>query len=248
MTWLWTKSCSWAKTRDMAHAWLTPDSIPAGILRRALFLPDDLPWLQNLYGAIDLMGDPDNWESYGSLTPDQTAAVYRQVLLDLVNRKGHVLDVGDVFFSAAAATPSDCLACDGSQVAQIDYPALYAALGSAFGAADPGYFRLPDLQARSPIGTSGTLSRGDAGGNEEITLTVDQLPAHDHSLTDHSHTILTGLPGVALTPGELPVQLPEATPGSTGLAGGGSTGSTGSGEAVNIRNPYLVLKAWIVAF
>ncbi len=42
----------------------------------------------------------------------------------------------------------------------------------------------PDLRNRFIVGAGSTYSVGNMGGTTEVTLTVDQLPAHAHSYTD----------------------------------------------------------------
>ena len=38
----------------------------------------------------------------------------------------------------------------------------------------------PDLRGRFVLGAGGTYNPGDTGGSEEVTLTVGQMPEHDH--------------------------------------------------------------------
>lgn len=39
----------------------------------------------------------------------------------------------------------------------------------------------PDLRGRFILGVSETHPMGETGGEEEVTLTVDQMPSHDHT-------------------------------------------------------------------
>lgn len=107
-----------------------------------------------------------------------------------------LLPPGVVAPYAGSAAPAGWLLCDGSEVSQATYAALYAVVGATFGAASAGMFRLPDLRRRVPVGAGGTGTAalgnavGDAGGAESVTLTAAQSgsPAHTHPLTVGQHT------------------------------------------------------------
>ena len=102
---------------------------------------------------------------------------------------GGVWDPGDIKMAGYLDPNDGWLLCDGSDVVQADYPALYAAIGTNFGtSADPTHmFRLPNLLGRFPRGaTSGTPSVG--GGNNNHSHTVPGV-LHSHTVPAHSHTL-----------------------------------------------------------
>ena len=73
---------------------------------------------------------------------------------------------------------------DGSAVSRSTYASLYAAIGTTYGAGDGSTtFNLPDLRGRVAVGknggTFGTL--GATGGAETHTLTIGQMPKHNHN-------------------------------------------------------------------
>ena len=63
--------------------WLTPDSIPAGERRVTLDIPDSPTWVAALRGALLLLADPVNWEADGSVSPEDAANRWFDVLLSL---------------------------------------------------------------------------------------------------------------------------------------------------------------------
>jgi microcystin-dependent protein len=68
------------------------------------------------------------------------------------------------------------------------YSALYALIGTNFGGNGTTTFGLPDLRGRQIIGMGqgpGLTNRivGQAFGTESVTLTANNLPPHDHTLT-----------------------------------------------------------------
>ena len=92
---------------------------------------------------------------------------------------------------AGASAPGGYLICDGSAVSRTTFSALFTAISTTYGAGNGSTtFNLPNLQNRVPVGKgSGTFSSLNAvGGNEEITLTIDQIPSHNHTQDSHNHT------------------------------------------------------------
>lgn len=67
------------------------------------------------------------------------------------------MPVGSIVLWPAAAPPADWLTCDGASLLRSAYPALFAVLGTTYGAADGMHFSLPDYRGRVPVG----LNAGD---------------------------------------------------------------------------------------
>ena len=107
---------------------------------------------------------------------------------------------GTVYDWAGSSAPSWGLFCDGAAVSRTTYAALFAVIGTTYGAGDGSTtFNVPDLRGRVVAGrddmggasasrmTTGSkaaidgTSLGAAGGAEEITLVEAEIPAHTHS-------------------------------------------------------------------
>ena len=78
-----------------------------------------------------------------------------------------------------ADLPEKWLKCDGSAVSQLTYPDLYLMLRNTFGSSG-GMFNLPNLSAVFLYGAGIDNNIGDIGGEAVHTLTVAELPAHNH--------------------------------------------------------------------
>ena len=104
--------------------------------------------------------------------------------------------VGDIKMGGWAAAPSGWLLCQGQLVSRATYSALFAVVGTTFGAGDGSTtFGLPDLRGRSPMGSgtgTGLTARtlGANVGTETHTLTGAQsgTSVHNHTQNSHNHT------------------------------------------------------------
>ena len=100
-----------------------------------------------------------------------------------------------IAFAGPSAPSSNWLICDGTAYAQSAYPALYAVIGTYWGAGSGGLqFQVPDLRGRSALGyvntpVGGITARAFAskGGEEYHVLSTGELASHNHSVTDGSH-------------------------------------------------------------
>jgi len=111
--------------------------------------------------------------------------------------------VGVVEAFAGTNAPNGWLICNGSQISRALYPELFSVIGTTYGSGD-GFstFTLPDLRGRtiagrdgvnnmnngpvnrltsSHFGASGTVL-GNSGGAESNTLSIAQMPSHNHTL------------------------------------------------------------------
>lgn len=95
--------------------------------------------------------------------------------------------IGQIILFAGNFAPEGWLLCDGSTLPIPAYTALYSVIGTTYGGDGSRTFNLPDLRGRFPTqqGSGNGLSAhslGEAGGAETVTLTVNNLPAHTHSI------------------------------------------------------------------
>lgn len=103
--------------------------------------------------------------------------------------------VGTIMPYVGNTAPTGWLLCQGQEVSSTTYPKLSAQCGTKFGSASAGNFRLPDLKGRVIAGFDSSQTEfdtiGKKGGAKSVTLTVSNMPAHDHTIPAHTHTAST---------------------------------------------------------
>ncbi len=154
---------------------------------------------------------------------------------DGVDDDGHAPDAhrtGEIIMYAWSSLPSGFLLCDGSAVSRTTYAALFAIISTTYGVGNGSTtFNLPDLRGRCPVGVgrgSGLRGRnlGDSAGEEDHTLTEAEMPAHKHSVHEHSNS-----------------EQEILRPSRKGY--GATSGSSGGGQPHNNMQPFLAIYALI---
>lgn len=177
---------------------------------------------------------------------------------ELVNENFDKIDAtsitGVVQLFAGSTAPNGWLICNGQAVSRTTYAALYAVIGTTYGAGDGSTtFNVPNLVNRTVRGSN---SLGKTGGADTVTLTTSQMPAHTHGAGSysaasngaHTHTVVRGVYYAGSTAGlQGRSDINTSANQTTSSAGAhthsvsGTSGSTGSGSAVTITNPYIML-------
>lgn len=96
--------------------------------------------------------------------------------------------LGEICLAGFNYEPRDWMFCDGRELEIRNYTALYNLLGTTYGTARPGNFKLPDLRERPIVGAGqgeGLTPRllGTICGTGPVALTLEQIPVHAHSLS-----------------------------------------------------------------
>ena len=159
---------------------------------------------------------------------------------------------------SSSSVPTGFLECNGAAVSRSTYSALFAIVGTTYGAGDgASTFNLPDLQDNVAMGKSGTKALASTGGANTVaasgtvggstanaTLTEAQLASHSHSVNQVAATSFGG-PTTAIrivTDGSNAaiVNLNTANTGS-GTGHSHNMSATFTGSATSVIQPYLTI-------
>jgi microcystin-dependent protein len=92
--------------------------------------------------------------------------------------------IGEIKMFGGSFAPAGWALCDGALMAISENDTLFALIGTTFGGDGQSTFALPNLQSRFPMhqGTNAgnTFVLGETGGSETVTLTLQQIPTHNH--------------------------------------------------------------------
>jgi len=78
--------------------------------------------------------------------------------------------------------PAGWMFCEGQLLPISEFDTLFNLIGTTYGGDGQSTFALPDLRGRVPIHQGNGFVLAEQGGVEEVTLTVNQIPAHSHAL------------------------------------------------------------------
>src|SRR3954464_15538942 len=90
--------------------------------------------------------------------------------------------VGEIRMFAGNFAPAGWMFCEGQLLPISENETLFQLIGTTYGGDGQSTFALPDLRGRLPIHFGNGFILAETGGAEEITLTVNQIPAHTHPL------------------------------------------------------------------
>lgn len=158
----------------------------------------------------------------------------------IIDSCSDTLPIGTLQPFLGATAPQGYLFCEGQLLDKSKYPELYNICGNLFGESSTTQFYLPDLRGRVIAGydenDTSFNTIGKLLGEKSHTLTVNEMPRHNHRFTSGAGNVVAN-------------QLSAASPvyfnqNNNGL-GTTQIDYTGGSVAHNNVQPTLVLK-WIV--
>jgi len=90
--------------------------------------------------------------------------------------------VGEIRMFAGNFEPAGWMFCEGQLLPISENETLFQLIGTTYGGDGQSTFSLPDLRGRVPIHQGNGFVLAERLGAEEITLTVNQIPAHTHAV------------------------------------------------------------------
>jgi microcystin-dependent protein len=89
--------------------------------------------------------------------------------------------IGEIRMFGGNFAPVGWAICNGALMAIDQNTALFTLIGTTYGGDGQTTFALPDLQGRIPMHNGNGFVIGEKGGAESVTLTTNQIPAHNHA-------------------------------------------------------------------
>lgn len=161
---------------------------------------------------------------------------------------------GTILPWSAASLPSGFLECAGAAVSRSTYSALFAIVGTTYGAGDgSSTFNLPNLADNVPVGKSNNKALASTGGANTVaatgnvggstanaTLSESQLASHSHSV---NLSVNTGPAAVSTIARGFNAPSGSKNTNSAGSGNGHShnMSATFSGDSTSVLQPYIAL-------
>jgi len=89
--------------------------------------------------------------------------------------------VGEIRMFGGNFAPAGWMFCEGQLLPISENETLFNLIGTTYGGDGQETFALPDLRGRLPMHQGNGFTLAETGGVEEVTLTVQQIPAHSHA-------------------------------------------------------------------
>jgi microcystin-dependent protein len=158
--------------------------------------------------------------------------------------------VGQILMVAFNFAPNGWALCNGQILPIYQNQALFSLLGTQFGGNGTSTFALPDLQGRVPVHMGNSDGNnyviGQVGGAESVTLSINNLPSHNHTancsttlgpVTDPAKCFWSS----ANTGGKKAVATPSYAATANATMAATAIGNTGAGLPISVVEPYLCM-------
>jgi microcystin-dependent protein len=156
--------------------------------------------------------------------------------------------VGEIRMFAGNFAPAGWMFCEGQLLPISEYETLFNLIGTTYGGDGQSTFALPDLRGRLPIHQGSGFTLAEAGGAEEVTLGVQQTPAHSHPFLGTTDFNNVGSPQGAVV-GQLTgtVKLYSSVAPTAAMMSS-SISATGGSQPHSNFQPYLCINFIISLF
>jgi len=160
--------------------------------------------------------------------------------------------VGEIRIFAGNFAPAGWMFCDGTPLPISENETLFQLIGTTYGGDGEETFNLPNLQSRLPLhqgtGAGDTYQLGETGGVEQVTLSVQQIPSHNHAFlatTDNGSAASpsNGTPGSGTA-----VTIFRPVPPNAAAMDAGSVSMVGGSQPHTNLQPYLCMNYIISMF
>ncbi len=159
--------------------------------------------------------------------------------------------IGQISMFSFDFAPKFWAQCNGQLLPINQNQALFSLLGTQYGGNGTTNFALPDMRGRTPVGYASSVDPnwqpasvqiGQSAGQESVTLTSSQMPAHTHTVGATTTTANKRVPtGKMLAADNATVAEYYAAPAALVPLDAQSVTTVGGSQAHNNMQPYSVI-------
>lgn len=154
--------------------------------------------------------------------------------------------IGSIIMFGGNFAPRGWALCNGQILSISQNTALFSILGTTYGGDGVQTFALPNLQSRMPMhaGNGPGLSPrtiGQTGGAETTTLTINNLPAHNHLINVKSDTGNSNTPTNNNPAGDADATATPFANKADSTMAASTVSMTGGSQPVATESPFVVV-------
>ena len=159
--------------------------------------------------------------------------------------------IGEIRMFAGNFAPRTWAFCSNQILAIAQNTALFSILGTTYGGNGQTTFALPDFRGRVAVGTGqgpglSNINLGELSGSSTTTLTINNMPAHNHAITGQvtpqaatDGALVTDPTGKFTGPGAFYANAGDNV-GMAPISSNGLTiGINGGSQPFSLMQPYL---------
>ncbi len=143
--------------------------------------------------------------------------------------------------------PAGWMFCEGQLLPISENETLFQLIGTTYGGDGQQSFNLPNLQSRIPIHQGNGFILAETGGAEEITLTTQQIPVHNHVYLASAAAGGQNSPTNNVTAGSPLIDIYRETSPALNMANN-AIGPVGGSQPHTNLQPYLCINFIISLF
>lgn len=147
--------------------------------------------------------------------------------------------LGEIRIFSFNYAPQGWAFCNGQLLPINQNQALFSLMGTTYGGNGQTNFAIPNLQGRVPIHFGDGIIQGQSAGSINHTLTVNELPAHTHTLNVTNGAQETLVPTNGFLANSAPSEFYSGSPDTAMFPG--ILSNAGGSQAHENRQPSLVL-------